>query len=218
MLLKFLPFSQKKEKNQSPSLKGSLQNEKQNKAFLNLGLNLLSGTDTSSTVNASTKKSKFISNSSDKLTILFKKLILILCTSLSCLVIVNVFTLQIIKSLKVKQGVLVQQVSAYSEVEVLAKDVNRRVSYYKKVLSQRKSISPKVEFITNKTGSDIYVKDIKYTSNGFSIFAEGPDAYTFTRLISEYLSGGIVSEVSIKGARLNTRTGVFEINMEGVFK
>lgn len=79
-------------------------------------------------------------------------------------------------------------------------------------------MSPRLDFILSNTDESIYIKDARYSLSSFSIFAEGPNAYTFTNLISKYLSGGVVSEISIKGARLNTRTGMFEVDMEGRFK
>jgi len=221
MLLKSLPFSQKKEKNQNLNLKESLQSQKQNEAFLNLGLNLLSSTDTTNSNNPSilkNKKIKFISDDSDEVVPFFKKLILCLCILFSVVIILNLLTTQIIKSLKVKQDSLIRQVQSYSEIEKSAKYVDKRVSYYKKILSQRESMSPRLDFILSNTDESIYIKDARYSLSSFSIFAEGPNAYTFTNLISKYLSGGVVSEISIKGARLNTRTGMFEVDMEGRFK
>ena len=134
------------------------------------------------------------------------------------MIILNLLTTQIIKSLKVKQDSLIRQVQSYSEIEKSAKYVDKRVSYYKKILSQRESMSPRLDFILSNTDESIYIKDARYSLSSFSIFAEGPNAYTFTNLISKYLSGGVVSEISIKGARLNTRTGMFEVDMEGRFK
>ncbi len=103
-------------------------------------------------------------------------------------------------------------------MEANAKSIDKRTVYYKKLLSLRRSISSKVEFITNKTASDITVTNIRYTPEGFYISANGPDAYSCSKLISGYLSENVVSEIAIQGAKFNTRTGRFEIDMEGKFK
>lgn len=133
-------------------------------------------------------------------------------------IILNVVVLFGINYLKSKQNDLVGQVRAYADIEKSALSIDKKTAYYKKIVTQRESISPKVEFIAGSISSDTNIKGVKYTPTSFTLFADGPDAYTFTKLIADILKGDIVSEVSIKGARLNTRVGRFEIDMEGKFK
>jgi len=208
MPLGFLPFFQKKEKNQKQELQSQLESSSQNKAFLVTSLNLLSNV----------KRTRFVPEDLDKVTSLLRNLIIFLSTTLSLIILINFILLLVINNQKDKQVSLVKQVSSFSKIESASKVIDKKIVYYKKILSLRKKLSPKIEFISNKVGEDINVKDIKYTGLIFRMFADGPDAYTFTRLISEYLKGDMVSEISIKGARLNTRTGRFEIDMEGKFK
>lgn len=137
---------------------------------------------------------------------------------MSFIIIFNFLILFTTNYLKVKQNDLVKQIKTYAEVETTARSVDKKIAYYKQIVAQRKNISPKVEFIIGKIESDTNISRVKYTSTNFVLFADGPDAYTFTRLIFEYLKGDVVSEISIKGARLDTRAGRFEIDMEGIFK
>jgi hypothetical protein len=217
MLLKFLPFLQKKEKSQVPNpqqkLQKSLQSAKQNKAFEIVGLNLLSDKSNDPTLG----KSKFTPENPDIITLLFKKIISFLCIVMLSIIVLNFLVIFSINYLKLKQNDLVKQIQAYSDIQTTAISVDKRTTYYKKIIAQRKNLSPKVEFISTKIGNDINVKNIKYTISTFTLFADGPDAYTLTRLIAKILEGNTVSEISIKGARINTREGRFEIDMEGKF-
>jgi hypothetical protein len=130
----------------------------------------------------------------------------------------NFLTFLYINNLKMTQDDLVNQISAYADVEKTALSVDKKTFYYKKIIAERKKLSPKIEFINEKIGNDINVKEIEYTFTTFKLFADGPDAYTFTRLIANLLEGDVVSEISIEGARINTRLGRFEIDMGGKFK
>lgn len=218
MLEKLLPSFWVKKKNlKSDQLNPSQQNQQnqeliksisQNKAFLNAGLNLISGLQQAVRV-----------PTGDKISVSrFRKTIIWISVVFGVLLLINSVLFFVLNSLKSQQDVLVKRVSTYLDIEKQAKNADRRLTYYKKIVDRKKNLAPKVDFVLKNLSSDINLKNLKVDAVSFRISADAPSPLNFTTLIASYLNGDTVSEIILRSANLNYATKRFEVDMEGKFK
>jgi len=209
MLSKSLPFFQEK-KNLNPNQQSQElpKNQSQNEALYKAGLNLLT----------SFQQSVFTPEYVVDFTAILRKFVIGISVFFGFLIFLNLGLSLILTSQKKQQAVLVSGISSFSDLEKTAKEIDSKTIYYKKLLSLRKKLSPKVQFLTEQLGSLVDIKELRITNDIFTVSAVSDGPYTFTKLISSLLEGKTISEISLKGANLNVVTGKFEVDMGGKFK
>jgi hypothetical protein len=123
-----------------------------------------------------------------------------------------------LNQLKTEQNNLVQHLAPLMGEETYLKKVALRIEAYKNAQNNRRLLLPKVTFVLSKIGSDLQIQRFTLNASSFNLLFKSPGAYNVTKLISSYLQDKTVSEIHLKTASLDSISGVFVIEMEGVFK
>jgi hypothetical protein len=108
--------------------------------------------------------------------------------------------------------------SLYDGVEVKAKDIDEKIIAYKKFLDNRKVFLDKFKYVLEKKGDYVELKSLDVDHYGFIMSFSVKDAVSFTKLITAYLEGDIISDVNIQSATTNTERDVFDVSIHGGFK
>jgi len=184
------------------------KSQNQNEALYKAGLNLLTG------FQQSILTPKYVVD----FTTTLRRFVIGVFVFLGLVIFLNLGLSFILTSQKTQQAALVSKISSYSDLGKTAKEIDSKTIYYKKLLSLRKKISPKVQFLTEKLSSVVDVRELRITNNDFVVISVGDGPYTFTKLISSLLEGKTVTEISLKSVNLNVITGKFEVEMGGKFR
>jgi len=122
-----------------------------------------------------------------------------------------------LSGLKLEQNNLSARITSLSSEELNIRRTGLKISAYKSYLSSRKGISDKTSFVLGKIGG-LQVDEFQIDPAKFSLTVVGGNAYDFTKLIFDYLSGSVVSEIRLKSASINPATDLFTVSIEGAFQ
>lgn len=144
--------------------------------------------------------------------------ILITCL-LFCFVLgVNVILDLQLKHLKNKQDTVVTSIKELSDVEQKVLRTNRKVSYYKQFLENRRLLSDVSTSLFEDVPPSVSFTSVQIEQKRFLVVSESSDVISFTSLIANYLEKGFVSEVILQSANFNPRDGIYTIEFEGILK
>ena len=116
------------------------------------------------------------------------------------------------------QDRLVSEMSVYDDVGIQAKDIDEKIIAYKNFLGSRKIILDKFKYVLEKKGDHIEIKNLDIDHYGFTMNFSVKDAVSFTKFIAACIEGGMISDVTIQSATMNTEKSVFDVSIHGGFK
>jgi len=128
------------------------------------------------------------------------------------------FTDKVISNLINAQRGLIVRLTPLLDDERQIVIAERKIEYYKNSLQGRSILSGKANFVFGKIGVNLQILEAKVSTNSFEVRLKGSDAYTFTKLISDYLGGNYVSEISLKSADFNPQDKIYTVVLGGSFK
>jgi len=195
--------------NQIPSLEKSQKpNQSEKGSYLGTDLNLIS----------SSQRNVLEPESVRRKISLLRSFVIFVSIIFGIVLIANFLMVSVLDSQKRNQDQLLKIVKSYSDVEERAKIIGEKTILYKKILSGKDAVSPKVKFVMNNLGSNVELRDVDLQKTGFSLSIKVDTPYDFTNLISRYLEGDMISEISIESASLDMQDSKFNVYMKGVFK
>ena len=116
------------------------------------------------------------------------------------------------------QDKLVSEMSLYDDIEVQAKEIDEKTVAYKNFLNSRKIFLDKFKYVMEKKGDYIDLKMLDIDQYGFTMVFSVDDAVSFTKLITAYIEGGLVTDVTIQSATMNTEKDAYNVSIHGRFK
>lgn len=134
------------------------------------------------------------------------------------LLIINFVLTLVIDAQKSKQEDLLVSVNSFYGVEERVKEIGRKTIVYKKILSEKKDISTRYKFLIDNFGNHVDYRSITLNPSGFLMSINVDTPLDFTNLITRYLGGGVVSEIVIESASLQSENNTYDVYMRGVFK
>lgn len=110
------------------------------------------------------------------------------------------------------------EIESKSEVEKEARDVIERTKLLKSIRVQRTRTGGKIDTVMTSIPQNIKLKKTKFDRDGFEIEIEAPTALDISKVITNFLSHNVVSEITLKSANLDSNNNVFKSEMEGVYQ
>ena len=149
---------------------------------------------------------------------ILRKTIVVVCIIFGILLVLNSLLFVYMGRLKTDQNKLTSAILSKADSEKEAINVYNKTLYYKQLLGLRKILSRKTSFVYKNITGNIKLEILRITYTGFEVTAKAENTYDFTKFISDYLSGGYVSEIVLKSASFDPRTKEYEFTIGGNFK
>jgi hypothetical protein len=119
---------------------------------------------------------------------------------------------------KQEQTKLVGDLQGIKDKQDAVLALDRKIKFYQNYLHTKKLLTDKSGFIMDHLNPGLTIKSGEVNEGGFKISLVGQNVYLFTQLIVQYMSGGVVGELSITSANLDPGNGKFTVDFQGVFK
>jgi hypothetical protein len=147
-----------------------------------------------------------------------RKLIVFVSVIFVVVLLLNFALSYVVNYQKRWQDRLVSEMSVYDDVGIQAKDIDEKIIAYKNFLGSRKIILDKFKYVLEKKGDHIEIKNLDIDHYGFTMNFSVKDAVSFTKFIAACIEGGMISDVTIQSATMNTEKSVFDVSIHGGFK
>jgi hypothetical protein len=147
-----------------------------------------------------------------------RNIIIFISISFGVMLIINFGAVTIINVQKLIQEKLLLEIEIFADVEEEAKKIDAKTVAYKKFANERQLILPKTQFVLDNIGSGIRLNSVDITSSNFALNLVSKTPLDITKLITEYLEGGIVSEIVIESASFDKSKEEFRVGLRGTFK
>ena len=117
------------------------------------------------------------------------------------------------------------EVSDRQDVVVGKREIENRVNHIvkkqNKYITQknsRKLLGNRIDFLLNTLPGELKVLEMSVTEDETTLKLEADTALSFSLLINQYFESGLVEQIILNSARLNTSADTFVVDIELVFK
>ncbi|MFZ5424493.1 MAG: hypothetical protein ACOZAO_01715 [Patescibacteria group bacterium] len=103
-------------------------------------------------------------------------------------------------------------------VEQKTNHIVQKLNKYTTQKNSRKLLGNRIDFLLNTLPGELKVEELAITEEQTIMKLEAESALSFSLLINKYFESGLVEQIILNSARLNTSSNTFIVDIELVFK
>ena len=151
--------------------------------------------------------------------ILFLRLaILIVLVAFSFSVVTNMVVGRVISSKSNNIDKLTAEIAGASSIIEESRNIVRKTNYHKELAGSQSNFGEIYETLYFLTPLDVELERVKFDKNKITITSSSPTPLIFSAMISNYFGSGLVSELVLRSATLDSRAQVFVVELEVLLK